>query len=188
MKKLTAILLLALFLFNLFGYRAWFYFAQHQSEVRLESALDKDNYDDANLITIKIPLSLPYFTNWKEFERVDGEVTLDGKIYRYVKRKVQDDQLILLCLPDNDKMHLESAKNDFFKYVNDLQQNASSKKSSNTNGINFKNVLSDYDKENHATSAFVLSTSNIYLSPQDNNFLSSITIASPEQPPETHIA
>ncbi|HLL41614.1 MAG TPA: hypothetical protein VK369_00680, partial [Segetibacter sp.] len=118
MKKFSAIFLIALFLFNLFGYRILFNYEQQQSDVRLEASLDKQEYNDADLVTIKVPLSLPYVNNQQNFERVDGEITVNGKILKYVKRKITDGNLILLCLPNDNKMRIESAKDEFFKYAN----------------------------------------------------------------------
>jgi len=140
LKKLAAILLIALFIFNLFGYRILYYFAQQESDINLEKAFDKDQYSEEDLITIKIPISVPYQVERKDFERFDGEIKLNGKIYKYVKRKVCDGNLVLLCLPDHNKMRLETAKNDLFKNSNDLQ-NTSSKKQGNSKrgGTNLSN-------------------------------------------------
>ena len=183
MKKLAAILLIALFIFNLFGYRILFYFAQQQSDINIEKALDKNQYNEEDLITIKIPMSVPYQVEWKDFERFDGEVNLNGKIYKYVKRKVCDGNLILLCLPDHNKMHLESAKNDLFKNSNDLQ-NAGSKKSDNSKSSSGKNLSNDF---NQSIADYRIAFYNVL-----NNFgflnqvspLLSAPHSSPEQPPE----
>lgn len=128
------------------GYRLWFYFEQQQSDKKVEALIDKEEYDDDQLLTLKVPLSLPYQTDWKEFERVDGEINLDGKIYKYVKRKVQNGELILLCIPDHNKMNLENAKNDYFKYASDLMENNASKKSDNSKSLSFKNISGEYDE------------------------------------------
>ena len=144
MKKLASILLIALFLFNLVGYRVLFNYEQQQSDTRLEASLDKQDYNDADLVTIKVPLSLPYMNNQQDFERIKGEITVNGKILKYVKRKIADGNLILLCLPNNDKMRIESAKDEFFKYTNDLVKNNESKKSTNSKSGISKNALSDY--------------------------------------------
>ncbi len=185
LKKLAAILLLLLFLFNIVGYRAWFYFEQQQSDKQVRSSLDNNDYNENDLITIKIPVSIPYQSDWKDFERVDGEVTLNGKIYKYVKRKICDGQLVLLCFPDENKMRLQSAKDDFFKLANDLQQNTSQKKSGSTNTVTFKNVLSDYDKQNEESLSASQNTKKTWLNPQDIYLLPSVTGSTPEQPPET---
>jgi hypothetical protein len=69
LKKLAAILLIALFIFNLFGYRILFYFAQRQSDINIEMALDNNQYNEEDLITIKIPILVPYQVERKDFER-----------------------------------------------------------------------------------------------------------------------
>ncbi|MCW3079921.1 hypothetical protein [Segetibacter sp.] len=184
MKQPGAILLIAIFLFNLFGYRLVFNYAQQQSDVRLEASFDKNDFEEADLIAIKVPLSLPYLNDQQNFERIDGEITVKGKIYKYVKRKITNGNLVLLCLPDHNKMSIESAKHNFFKNANDIAQNDNSKKSNNSKGF-FKNLTSDYDY--HITAATrpfsALSDSLYYLSPQ-LNYLPSSPHSSPEQPPE----
>ena len=75
-------------LLNLAGYKVLFHFLQQRADSQLQASLDKQQYNEQDLVTIKVPLSLPYQTNWKEFERVDGEIKLDGKIYKYVKNNL----------------------------------------------------------------------------------------------------
>lgn len=184
MKKLSAILLIALFLFNLFGYRILFHYEQQQSDMRLEALFDRQDYNDAELITIKVPLSLPYVTNQQNFERVDGEITIDGKILKYVKRKITDGYLILLCLPDHNKMRIESAKDEFFRYANDLVQNNQSKKSNNTKSVVFKNLLSEYYIDASDYTPAFRSMTQTYSITSLSNFLPSSYYQLPEQPPE----
>jgi hypothetical protein len=182
LKKLAAILLSALFTFNLFGYRILFYIAQQQSDNNIERVLDRDQYDEKDLVTIKIPMSVSYQVEQRDFERVDGEVTLNGRIYKFVKRKVCDGNLVLLCLPDQTKMHLQSAKDELFKYSIDLQ-NSGSKKTDNSKSIAGKN-FSDYNQ--HTTSYQVSFENTVKTSEFSKEYalLSSALHSSPEQPPE----
>jgi hypothetical protein len=145
LKALTAIPLLILFAFNLFGYNFLFYYAQKASDKQVQTSLDHKQYNDAELITITVPLSLPYYLNTSDFERFDGEINIDGKIYRYVERKVANGELILKCLPDYNKMQLQSAKIDFFKSANDFVQNTDTKKSSDAKTNIYKYSVNDYD-------------------------------------------
>ena len=182
MKKLAAILLIALFIFNLFGYRILYYFAQQESDINLEKAFDKDQYSEEDLITIKIPISVPYQVERKDFERFDGEIKLNGKIYKYVKRKVCDGNLVLLCLPDHNKMRLETAKNDLFKNSNDLQ-NTSSKKQGNSKPTG-KNLSNEY---NQSLTEYRLAYYKILYNFGFSNQLCPLPTAphsSPGQPPE----
>jgi hypothetical protein len=82
--------------------------------------LDNNLYNDEDLIEVKIPLNLPYMTSWSEYERVDGEIELQGIYYNYVKRKVSNDTLYLKCLPNTDKTKLHAGRNDYAKQANDL--------------------------------------------------------------------
>ena len=54
------------------------------------------------------------------FERFEGEITLNGKKYKYVKRKYIDGNIIFLCIPYYNKMHLEAVKNNYVQNINDL--------------------------------------------------------------------
>ncbi len=188
MKKLIAIFLLLTFIFNLGGYRVWFYFEQKKSNANIEASLDKDEYNEAELITIKVPLSLPYQNDAKDFERISGEVNFNGKMYKYVKRKIENGEFVLLCLPDKNRMQIEKTKDDFFKNTNDLVQNSNSKKSDNSKSLTFKNASGDYDEY---TFGFKINSFNnvahIFGLFKHENLLASVHI-SPEQPPDVILA
>ena len=144
MKRIASILLLCILFFNWFGYRILSDYYEHQADVVLEQKLDNSDYDESQLIEIKVPLKLPYQTNWKEFERFDGEIEVDGVHYKYVKRAVYNDSLILLCLPNEGKMKLLSARDEFFKLVNDIQDPSQGKKSDKSNSLSVKNPVTEY--------------------------------------------
>ena len=166
------------------GYKFVFNYAQQKSDQTFVAALDNDNYNDAELLTIKVPISLPYQNDRQNFERVDGEITYKGKIYKYVKRKIVNGSLVLLCLPDHNKMQLQSAKADFFKSANDLVQNNQSKKSDHSKNTSFKNLASDYTNEslNNTDLLFpVVLTESII---KEAAPLLSSPHLSPEQPPD----
>jgi hypothetical protein len=134
-------------LFNSFGYRIVSYLIEQRVNTIAEIQLDNNNYKEADLIEIKVPFKLPYSTEWKEFERIDGEIEVDGKFYKYVKRKVIVDSLVLLCLPNDQKAKLESAHGRFFELVHGLKQ--PHQKKSESSSV-FKSLISVYiARENH---------------------------------------
>lgn len=157
---------------------------QQQADIQLETSLDKQDYNEADLLTIKVPLSLPYMNNQQNFERVDGEITFHGKILKYVKRKISDGNLILLCLPDHNKMRIESAKEEFFKYANDLVQNNQSKKSGHSKAVAFKNLSLEYDAPSYKYSNAYYCHIAAYNLKSQLNFLPSSHQTLPEQPPD----
>ena len=76
MKKFGAISLLLLLLFNFIGYRLLFYALQQNAEKNIVARIDREDYSDADLITLTVPLSMPYLQDSKDFERKDGEKVL----------------------------------------------------------------------------------------------------------------
>lgn len=115
MKRLSAIGFLTVLLFNFYGYRLVIDCMQYQQAAILETKLDKQQYKDDELIAIKTAINLPYYTSSKNYERAYGSIEVNGVMYEYVKRRVYQDTLELLCLPNTIKTHLQSVKNEFFK-------------------------------------------------------------------------
>lgn len=140
MKKLAAILLLAIFAFNTIGYKLLFSLLETNADATFTAKLDEGNYDTKDLITVKVPINMPYQVNRTDFERVDGEVTVNGQIYKYVMRKVQSDTMTLLCIPHYEKTELQSKATEFAGKVNDLPSNDNNKKAEV-----LKQLTVDYD-------------------------------------------
>jgi len=141
LKRLLAISLLSLFAFNWFGYQLVINYMQNRADVSLQSSLDKNQYDVSQLFEVKLPLNLPYSLSWSEFEQYQGQVELNGVHYNYVKRKVVNDTLILVCIPNIEKNQIKSAGQEYFKNVNDLQ---GTNKKSNSKDHSAKAPVSDY--------------------------------------------
>ncbi len=185
MKKLTAILLLVLFLFNLIGYKAWFYYLETRTNQKMQVALDKKDYSEKDLITIKVPLSLPYFTNWNEFEQYNGSIELNGQHYNYVKRKVSNDTLILLCLPNQEQDLVNNTQHDFEKLLGNVHTPAANGKTSNTSAL-LKLLLVDYRQGTLSYSFSPIASNPISNTLFTESFLTNRSIASPWQPPDTN--
>ena len=100
---------------------------QERADLELQSNVEQNRYNNEDLVEIRVPLNLPYQTDWKEFQSYDGNIQVDGVDYRYVKRKVEKGELVLLCIPNYSKTHLTTARDRFFMLVNDLQHNGQSK-------------------------------------------------------------
>ena len=88
MKRTAAILLLLILSFNWVGYRLLSNYLERYADSQMEASLDNNNYNEKDLVEIRIPLQLPYQTNWTDFQRYDGEVEINGIHYKYVKRKI----------------------------------------------------------------------------------------------------
>ncbi len=141
LKRAFSIVLLGILLFNWFGYRLLISFVEYKVDAQLEAHLDENNYDELQLVSIKAPATyLSYYNNSKLFERVDGQLEINGVQYKYVKRRLFNDSVELLCIPNLAAMKLRIAKNDFFKLVNDLQHKENKRNSSDFS----KNISTEY--------------------------------------------
>jgi hypothetical protein len=149
-KRIAAILLLSLLLFNWIGYEVYTAILQENAAKTMMANLDENNYSDADLISFKVPaVHLSSYVNSKEFQRVDGTVDINGIQYNYVKCRYNEDSLELLCIPNRTSTSIQNAKNEFLKLVNDLQHPGQSRKSSQHN-ISFKGFNADYYSETNA--------------------------------------
>ena len=188
MKQITAIFFLVLFAFNWFGYRLYYDYLQHKTDVNLEALIDNNSIDDSQLTELKIPVNLPYQTNWTSYQPYDGEIVLNGTIYKYVKRKLCNDTLYLMCINNSKKMRLESAKDEFFKISNDLAQTDHPKKADNSKSVskNLQNVYNGSSFGMNIISPYSLNQ-KCWLSAGTAAIISTPHIT-PAQPPDAIIA
>jgi hypothetical protein len=185
MNKTAAILLLGILIFNLFGYQLFVAFMENSDNNRLEAMLDRDNYDETALISIKVPATiLPYYTNSKLFDRVDGQIEIDGFQYKYVKRRVFNNFLELLCIPNKSGMSLQKAKDDYFKSVNDLQPGAQTKRTGSQSNFSKNITLEYFSRNNNIDLAGYFSSLDLVRCNQYHSLLSTSFASLPEQPPE----
>lgn len=159
-------------------------YADEQQTAQLELQLDNKEYDPSSLVELRVPVSLPYQTDWKEFERVDGEIEFNGMHYKYVERKLEAGEMIYKCIPDNNKKQLLNARENFFKLVNDLQTQSQGKESNSKQQHSYKTFSFDYCEK---LNAFVLDQMEIKQSLRfihSTQSLLTAIIFTPEQPPE----
>lgn len=118
MKKLIAIFLVLLLLFNALGFFGLFIGLRYKSALDLVERLDKKEYLDEETVTLRIPMTLPYHLD-SEYERVDGEIEHNGEFYRLVKQKLQKDTLYIVCIKDYGSKRITQALADYVKTFTD---------------------------------------------------------------------
>jgi hypothetical protein len=182
-KRTAAILLIIILFFNWYGYKLVTAFLQKKADHHLEARLDNNDYDESQLIEIRVALDMPYQTSQSEFERHYGEIEIDGKSYTYVKRKIEDGYLVLKCIYNNSRDNIKSAGNDFYKMANGLDQNQSDKKQGNNSSV-AKNFWSEYD--DHSNSFAINSLDNLsgIAFRTDPSSLYNTWQSTPKQPPK----
>jgi len=186
MKRIAAILLLGILTFNWYGYKLLSSYLEKRADRQLEANLDQDRYDESQLISIKVPAShLSYYNSATQFERVDGEIEVGGVQYKYVKRRLFNDSLELMCIPNHNAMKLQTARNQFFQLVNDIQQHNGQGKKSSPHNITKSFSPTDYEMVSTMTISRQVAIVNSSLAPdQQTPTLSILPHLTVEQPPD----
>ena len=133
-------------LFNIAGYRYVFNYLEDSASAKLDKAIDAGDYAEDNLIEITVPLNMPYQTRTTEFERQYGEITVEGRLYKYVKMKVDGDKLVLKCIANNNKQHLRNSAVNVAKSATGQDMENNGKKHTNSLAKVFS---TDYDDKNN---------------------------------------
>ncbi len=165
-------------LFNLAGYRLFFSYMENKAQLQLSQQLDKQQYDEAGLFEIKVPIHLPYLTDNKNFERCYGSVEINGEHYNYVKRKICNDTLIVLCISNQEQNRLSKAADEYSKLANEVPAGKT-----NTNTL-LKSLVVEFDEQNlfyHFSIPSVDLKQNII---DSEKAAQSSFVTSPWQPPE----
>lgn len=129
-KKIATILLLLFLFFNWVGYWLFISFCESHSETHWQQR----PIFDARLIVIKVSAGhLPYSNASVRFEQTEGKVDIGSMHYRYVAKRLYNDSVEYLCLPDPEADRLQTARNELFSFLND-QQNTGHTKVPGTSG------------------------------------------------------
>lgn len=182
MKRIAAILLLGIFSFNLFGYKFIASYLESKENQRMETAFDNENYAENQLITIKQSNNLPYYSNSAEYQRVDGDIEIEGVSYKFVKYRIYNDSLELVCIPNTGKMKIQAAKADFSKLASDFQQNTEKKKSQSP--VKVQKVLSDYEAFQQEGNNYCWKELKTVYAISNSHFTNSLFLQTAEQPPD----
>ena len=183
MKKIGAILLLLILVFNFYGYRWLLSYFEENATTRLEQKLDAGDYDVNQLVEVKIPLRVQYQASWSDYETFYGETKWNGEYYQYVKRKLSNDTLYLLCIPHDEKTKIHAAKTDYFKSINNLPFEGGPQKSQQTSFV--KLLLSEFLQNNSPEDFSLMNERNKFSFPGHFYFNTQFDPSTPAQPPES---
>lgn len=136
--------MLSIHLFNLAGYTLLFDYFIQRSDEQLIQQLQAHQYNDHELIEVKLSLHTPYLSSWSDYEQVNGEAEVNGIYYTYVKRKVHNDTLYLLCLPNKNKTQLNAARIEYANKVQDLPASTKNTLKKNPAGNEFQQPVAQF--------------------------------------------
>jgi hypothetical protein len=130
-----------LLLFNWCGFQMLNAYLEKRATLKLQLQLDENKYDEASLISVKVPAARLSYYNYSEiFEKAEGQIEIHGVQYNFVKRRLFNDSIEMLCIANPEAMHFKKAGYDFFKLTYDLQRPGGKKTGSHT----FKRFTSVY--------------------------------------------
>ncbi len=130
-RKIATILLLTFLLFNWVGYWLFLSWFESHETARLAARIDNDQYTADQLILLKVSATaVPYSNPSTTFERANGEVKIGDILYRYVRKRLYNDSIEFLCIPQRESRQLQSARNDIFRLVTDVPDNSGHGKTS----------------------------------------------------------
>lgn len=144
MKKVLSLGLLLVFLFNVGGYYIVFWGLRLQSDHNLSTRLDANQYDEAETIELKIPVSLPYPIYEQDFQRVDGGFEHDGEHLKMIKHKYKNDTLYIVCIRDVETGKLVETMNSYLELTQGLDGTSSDQKALNYLSKLLKDFYSHY--------------------------------------------
>jgi len=115
MKKIPAIVFIILILFNVMGYYGLFLGLSYHNDLRMVKRLDTQDYKESETFVVKIPLTIPYATDSREFERVDGKFEYQGELFRMVKQRLSRDTIYVVCVRDERATQINDALESYVK-------------------------------------------------------------------------
>ena len=131
-------------LFNAGGYRIVLSLLQKQADQKLEAKIDQRDYDESQLIEIRVALNMPYQERYSDFERQYGEIEMNGKMYSYVKRKIEGDVVIFKCIANDKKQELKKAHNELARSNSSSDMDHNGKHAGSSL---IKTLLGDYEQQ-----------------------------------------
>jgi hypothetical protein len=117
------------------------------AQAQLQMVLDEEQYNEADLLHIKVPATLPYGVSNAQYEKVEGSIEMNGVTYSYVKRRFYQDTLELLCLPNIQTTKINNARDAFAQLANDFISHEGSAKKSNGKTASAKWNISDFTQD-----------------------------------------
>jgi hypothetical protein len=123
-KRVITICLLFVFLLNALGFYGVFVGWQWKNSRDFNTRLEADNYLEQETRTFKVPLTLPYGVDSRDYERVQGEFTYEGEMFRLVKQRMYRDTLYLVCVKDVKSTEINQALADYVKTFTDKPESS----------------------------------------------------------------
>ncbi|MFA6084305.1 hypothetical protein [Mucilaginibacter sp.] len=183
MKKIFAIMMLAVLVFNMGGYMLLFQYFINESDQFANEQISKGYYKTDELVEIRIPVRMPYVQEQRQYENISGQIQLRGNCYNYVALKMTRDTMYVKCIPNYVKTKLVNDNVITAKEVSDTPLSKKNqlplvKKTGLDNDYNYTVTLFDL-----SVPAKAIRSQLVYIAPKTLHTYLSL----PAQPPEARV-
>lgn len=135
---LTILLMLA-FVYNWVGYKVLL----SCMELYEISNSPEPSADQSGSITIQIPVNLPFSRSSSAYESSNDEMEINGIQYRNIKRRLHNDSMELICVPDYSAMKWNATGKTILQIAHELQLGVKGKKNNSNTAANLKPPTDD---------------------------------------------
>ncbi|NOT75883.1 MAG: hypothetical protein HOP08_13235 [Cyclobacteriaceae bacterium] len=115
MRKAIALFFLFIITLNIAGYYLVFEGWKYHNSI---SSVDDERSNSQELI-IEIPISVPYVTQEKEWEKADGQFEYQGELYKIVKQKIGLDAVLIACVKDHEGNRINQQQEELAQAFSD---------------------------------------------------------------------
>jgi len=129
------------------GYRMVAHYYAEKSTIDLQISVDQKKYNEAELVSLKLPLNQPYIINTDGYESLEGNMDYNGVNYQFIKKRIINDTLEIVCIPNMTRTQIDNNNEDFAKQLSDIVNASTSKKSGGSQSLKF--FISDFTQEHH---------------------------------------
>ncbi|MDF2158923.1 hypothetical protein [Algoriphagus sp. CAU 1675] len=119
MRRIVSIAFLICFSFYHFGYYAFYYSFQYSLESKWKDKIYSDQIGYLEERIMDIPLSAPYMSNQENFQATNTRFEKDGKYFRAIKQRYQNDTLKIVYVPDTARKSLDSTVKKWISFLAD---------------------------------------------------------------------
>ncbi|HEY5745593.1 MAG TPA: hypothetical protein VIU12_05935 [Chryseolinea sp.] len=119
MKRLFSFFFLLLILLNTIGYYEVLLFMEKQNYDKAVQKISGNENEISGNLLLKIPLASRFNEDDREYRKAQGEITVEGELYHFVKQKLYQDTLYIICLRDAKTSEVREALSDLSKTMAD---------------------------------------------------------------------
>ena len=140
MRRIISILLLGLLLYNMVGYSIVYLSEERYTISSAGKGFVEQAAGSADIV-IKVPVAVPYQTNWDAPEPVQGQIEHEGQFYQMKSQQLINDTLYVHCEFDQGA---RARFSDLASKINDQVTGHATGSQSDAHSSILKNFLKEY--------------------------------------------